>query len=73
MYDLYGDPTDISGARDDARMEMKPTADPREEGGGRGSREEDARGAATGGAPPGTRLAAPGASNASARPPMALR
>ena len=30
MYDLYGDPTDISGARDDARMEMKPTADPRD-------------------------------------------
>ena len=30
MYDLYGDPTDISGVRDDARMEMKPTADPRE-------------------------------------------
>ena len=30
MYDLYGDPTDISGARDDAQMEMKPTADPRE-------------------------------------------
>ena len=30
MYDLYGDPTDISGARDDARMEMKPTADPRQ-------------------------------------------
>ena len=29
MYDLYGDPTDISGARDDARMEMEPTADPR--------------------------------------------
>ena len=33
MYDLYGDPTDISGARDDARMEMKPTADPREAAG----------------------------------------
>ena len=32
MYDLYGDPTDISGARDDARMEMKPTADPRDGG-----------------------------------------
>ena len=30
-YDLYGDPTDISGARDDARMEMKPTADPRDD------------------------------------------
>ena len=31
MYDLYGDPTDISGARDDARMEMKPFADPRDQ------------------------------------------
>ena len=31
MYDLYSDPTDISGAQDDAQMEMKPTADPRED------------------------------------------
>ena len=28
MHDLDGDPTDISGVRDDARMEMKPTTDP---------------------------------------------
>ena len=30
MYDLYGDPTDISGARDDAPMETKSPPDPRE-------------------------------------------